>query len=111
MSQEETVPSKTPDGVAELAHRTRGLSQRHRTVLLLVDGRRPTSQVSLQFEHPLTGPVSAVLRLRHFGVPHDVDLGARLSVQDHTLRVPARLFCQLVPTFRSEPRVPHRGRS
>jgi hypothetical protein len=44
-SQEEAVPSKTPDGVAELAHRTRGLSQRHRTVLLLVDGRRTVAQV------------------------------------------------------------------
>jgi len=43
--QEETVPSKTPDGLAELAHRTRGLSQRHRTVLLLVDGRRSVSQI------------------------------------------------------------------
>ena len=43
--QEEFVPSKTPEGVAELAHRTRGLSQRHRTVLLLVDGRRTVNQI------------------------------------------------------------------
>ena len=43
--QEDTVPSKTPDGVAELAHRLRGLSQRHRTVLLLVDGRRTVAQI------------------------------------------------------------------
>jgi len=43
--QEDTVPSKTPDGVAELAHRTRGLSQRHRTLLLLVDGRRTVAQI------------------------------------------------------------------
>ena len=43
--QEESVPSKTPEGVAELAHRTRGLSQRHRTVLLLVDGRRTVHQI------------------------------------------------------------------
>jgi hypothetical protein len=42
---EEPVPIKTDDGVAELAHRARGLSQRHRTVLLLVDGQRPVSQV------------------------------------------------------------------
>jgi hypothetical protein len=42
---EQTVPSKTPDGVAELAHRTRGLGQRHRTVLLLVDGRRTVAQI------------------------------------------------------------------
>lgn len=45
LTEEETVPSKTPDGVAELAHRTRGLSQRHRTVLLLVDGRRTVGQI------------------------------------------------------------------
>jgi hypothetical protein len=43
--QEESVPSKTPEGVAELAHRTRGLSQRHRTVLLLVDRRRTVNQI------------------------------------------------------------------
>jgi hypothetical protein len=39
------VPVKTAAGVAELAHRTRGLSQRHRTVLLLVDGRRNLGQI------------------------------------------------------------------
>lgn len=41
----QTVPSKTPEAVAELAQRTRGLSQRHRTVLLLVDGRRTVQQI------------------------------------------------------------------
>jgi hypothetical protein len=42
---EEAIPVKTSDGVAELAHRSRGLSQRHRTVLLLVDGQRRVSQI------------------------------------------------------------------
>jgi len=42
---EEAIPVKTADGVAELAHRTRGLSRRHRTVLLLVDGQRRASQI------------------------------------------------------------------
>jgi hypothetical protein len=42
---EETIPVKTADGVAELAHRSRGLSQRHRTMLLLVDGQRRVSQI------------------------------------------------------------------
>jgi len=42
---EEAIPAKTPDGVAELANRTRGLSQRHRTMLLLVDGRRSVAQI------------------------------------------------------------------
>ncbi|MFO1218159.1 MAG: hypothetical protein U1E89_07295 [Burkholderiaceae bacterium] len=39
------VPVKTAEGVDELARRTRGLSQRHRTVLLLVDGRRTVQQI------------------------------------------------------------------
>lgn len=39
------APVKTPAGLAELQQRTRGLGQRHRTVLLLVDGRRPIDEV------------------------------------------------------------------
>ncbi len=39
------IPIKTADGVAELSSRQRKLSQRHRTVLLLVDGRRSEAQV------------------------------------------------------------------
>ena len=39
------VPFKTAAGVDELARRLRGVSQRHRTVLLLVDGRRTLQQV------------------------------------------------------------------
>lgn len=40
-----SIPLKTPDGLAELRQRTRRLSQRHRTVLLLVDGKRPLIEV------------------------------------------------------------------
>ena len=39
------VPFKTPEGQDELARRTRRLGQRHRTVLLLIDGRRTVDQV------------------------------------------------------------------
>jgi hypothetical protein len=39
------IPVKTPDGQAELSQRQRRLSQRHRTVLLLVDGRRTEQEV------------------------------------------------------------------
>jgi hypothetical protein len=39
------VPVKTSDAVQELQSRQRKLSQRHRTVLLLVDGRRPEDEV------------------------------------------------------------------
>jgi hypothetical protein len=39
------VPIKTPEGQAELKTRVRRVSQRHRTVLFLVDGRRAEEQV------------------------------------------------------------------
>jgi hypothetical protein len=39
------APKKTAEGQAELTHRSRRLSQRHRTVLLLVDGRRSVDEV------------------------------------------------------------------
>lgn len=39
------VPIKTSEAVQELQSRQRKLSQRHRTVLLLVDGRRPEDEV------------------------------------------------------------------
>ena len=39
------IPVKTPDGVDELGSRQRKLGQRHRTVLLLVDGRRRENQI------------------------------------------------------------------
>lgn len=42
---EDPVPVKTPEGHAELGTRRLHLSQRHRTVLLLVDGRRTEAQV------------------------------------------------------------------
>lgn len=40
-----SIPVKTPEALAELASRKRKLSQRHRTVLLLVDGRRAEDEV------------------------------------------------------------------
>jgi hypothetical protein len=40
-----TAPTKTALGIDELRHRTRRLSQRHRTVLLLVDGQRSLAEV------------------------------------------------------------------
>ncbi len=41
----ELIPSKTREGLAELTARQRRVSQRHRTLLHLVDGRRSESQV------------------------------------------------------------------
>lgn len=40
-----TIPIKTPDGQAELVTRQRRVSQRHRTVLFLVDGKRSAIEV------------------------------------------------------------------
>ena len=40
-----TVPIKTPEGQAELTTRQRRVSQRHRTVLFLIDGKRSATEV------------------------------------------------------------------
>ena len=40
-----TIPIKTPDGQDELGTRQRRVSQRHRTVLFLVDGKRSAVEV------------------------------------------------------------------
>lgn len=40
-----TAPIRTPAGEDELRHRTRKLGQRHRTILLLIDGRRPLEEL------------------------------------------------------------------
>ncbi len=40
-----TAPIKTSDGQAELATRQRRVSQRHRTILFLVDGRRSEREI------------------------------------------------------------------
>ncbi len=40
-----TPPLKTQLGIDELRSRTHGLNQRHRTMLVLVDGQRPLSEV------------------------------------------------------------------
>lgn len=52
-------PIKTPLGQDELRNRTRGLGQRYRTVLLLVDGRRPLGDV-------LTMALKAGAQTSHF---------------------------------------------
>jgi hypothetical protein len=39
------IPIKTPAGLAEMSNRQRRISQRHRTMLLLVDGKRTEEQV------------------------------------------------------------------
>ncbi|HUG21359.1 hypothetical protein [Piscinibacter sp.] len=43
--QPDAIPVKTPQGHDELRQRTLKLGQRHRTVLFLIDGRRPLGEV------------------------------------------------------------------
>lgn len=64
---EEAIPVKTAAGVAELAHRSRGLSRRHRTVLLLVDGQRRASQV-LATAQAAGVPATVFEELVHLGM-------------------------------------------
>jgi len=78
------------------------------TLRLLIDGRRPTTEVALRFARPLAGPLPCVLRYLHFGVAHEVDLAGAVSVRDATLCVQARLFAQLVPRFVAHPGQPLR---
>jgi hypothetical protein len=40
-----TAPQRTPAGEDELRHRTRKLGQRYRTMLLLIDGKRPLDEL------------------------------------------------------------------
>lgn len=73
------------------------------TVRLRIEGRRPVTSLVLRFERPPGGLVSALLRTRRFGVAHDVDLGAAVTVRDTALELSIRLLCQLVPEFRFLP--------
>ncbi|XVJ70957.1 MAG: hypothetical protein HEQ39_16055 [Rhizobacter sp.] len=41
----QSILYKTADGVAEMSTRARRLSQRHRTVLFLIDGKRSVAEV------------------------------------------------------------------
>lgn len=61
------VPVKTPLGLQELRKRSQGLGQRHRTVLLLVDGRRPLAEV-LSMAHQAGAQTSHFEELLRLGM-------------------------------------------
>lgn len=68
------APLKTPLGTEELRKRTLGLGQRYRTVLLLVDGRRPLGEV-LAMAHKAgaqTSHFEELVRMGLIEVPNDV---------------------------------------
>jgi hypothetical protein len=65
------VPTKTPLGVDEQRRRSAGLGQRHRTILFLVDGRRPLGEV-LRLAQQAGATVQHfedLVRLGHVDVP------------------------------------------
>ena len=128
----QSVPVKTPEAVAELGSRQRKLSQRHRTVLLLVDGKRGEEQVrqmALQagaaescFDElvelgmiELTAqeadaPVSAPMPLADVPVVTEMPLAAPDSVMS---LLPASLTLQpestLIDSVLNQPRAPDPG--
>jgi hypothetical protein len=75
-----TAPVKTPLGLDELRHRTRGLGQRYRTVLLLVDGRRPLGEV-LGMAHKAGAQTSHFEELVRMGL---VEVPAEMAAPEPT---------------------------
>jgi hypothetical protein len=65
------IPTKTALGQEELRRRTGGLGQRHRTILFLIDGKRPLSEVlSLaQKAGAATSHFEDLVRLGHVEMP------------------------------------------
>jgi hypothetical protein len=85
-----TCPVKTPLGQDELRHRTRGLGQRYRTVLLIVDGRRPLGEV-LAMAHKAGAQTSHFEELVRMGlveVPADVAAPEPVETEPGALDTP-----------------------
>jgi hypothetical protein len=85
-----SAPVKTPLGQDELRHRTRGLGQRYRTVLLLVDGRRPLGEV-LGMAHKAgahTSHFEELVRMGLVEIPDDVAAPEPIETIPGALDVP-----------------------
>jgi hypothetical protein len=98
-----TAPVKTPLGVDELRSRTRGLGQRYRTVLLLVDGRRPLGEV-LGMAHKAGAQTSHFEELVRMGlveIPDDVAAPEPVETMPGALDTP-RLTSVEVDVFAAE---------
>ncbi len=86
------VPVKTPEAVAELSSRQRKLSQRHRTVLLLVDGRRAEKEVR-QLAIAAGSPDTAFDELLDLGMisrPMPLELEPRAATPSATAAVDSK---------------------
>jgi hypothetical protein len=100
-----TIPVKTALGQEELKSRTHRLSQRHRTVLLLVDGRRPLSEV-LSLAQQAGAATSHFEELVRLGL---VDVPTEPEPQPERVEVasaPAPLAPLAPPTPADEPPTP-----
>ena len=80
-----TISIKTPQGQAGLATRQRRVSQRHRTVLFLIDGKRSAPEVrslallrAVRAEAQLGGSLT-LLRLRRARHLPGIRIGAPLA--------------------------------
>jgi hypothetical protein len=81
------APVKTPLGQDELRHRTRGLGQRYRTVLLLIDGRRPLGEV-LGMAHRAGAQTSHFEELVRMGL---VDIPSDMAAPEPIETIPGTL--------------------
>jgi hypothetical protein len=93
------VPIKTPEAVAELSSRQRKLSQRHRTVLLLVDGRRAEDEVR-QLAIAAGSPDTAFDELLDLGMisrpaPLEVERPAKASTMAESRPMPLQADTQV----------------
>ncbi|MBX3622693.1 MAG: hypothetical protein KF891_22215 [Rhizobacter sp.] len=84
-------PVKTPLGQDELRHRTRGLGQRYRTVLLLVDGRRPLGEVLAMARQAgaQTSHFEELVRMGLVEVPSEIAAPEPLESEPGALDTPA----------------------
>ena len=80
-------PVKTSAGQDELRHRTRGLGQRHRTVLLLVDGKRPLGDI-LAMAHQAGAQTSHFEELLHLGL---IDMPSPAAIPEAAETAPGSL--------------------
>jgi hypothetical protein len=90
-------PVKTALGQEELRQRTRGLGQRYRTVLLLVDGRRPLGDV-LAMAHKAGAQTSHFEELVRMGlveVPSEMAAAEPVETEPGALDIPKLTSVQL----------------
>ena len=68
-----------------------------------VTGRQPVEEVVLRFQHPVQRVASAEIRIDRADSPVSFDLSGDVRAQGNTLRIPARMFSQQRPYFRTKP--------